>query len=668
MATFEGRKDKAKPLAIDLFAGAGGATLGLRRAGFDVPVAVEIDSEKARTLQRNHPRTKVLGLSGDGDLRSLTGDKILRAGGMSCGDIDLLVACPPCQGFSLLGRRDPEDQRNGLFQEVVRFALDIGPTALIVENVPGVLTLQDGAAVEGLRDSLEAFGYETAIWDLNAADFGVAQSRRRIFTVAADGVSLPDAPSARRGPSPTVWDAIADLPQTARRTRPPTTRELRYSTRPRSAYTKRLRGARTRVANCEVTLHSPEMVSRFASLEWGELDKPTHHRRLWPDKPAPTITAGTRSRTACRPVHPYRNRVLTVREGARLAGFPDWYGFPATISEAWEEIGNCVPPPLAERVFDQVKETALSGRKPLWEGKGKISVPVSRYVHPGPSTWTKRKLRIAVRRLSWKYRDPRHHNKDDPLDELIFIILSGKTTEESYLRTFVALKNRFPKWSDILSSPLGEVERLIASGGLARKKGDQIRRLLLAVVEAQGEADLGYLRSMETRQVEDFLASLPGVGVKSAKCVSMYSLGRRSFPVDTHIRRILTRLGVANISRLDNHSQDCIESAIPPDIRYKLHVNGIALGRDLCLPASPRCAKCPLSELCDFALQRSRADETLHVHELGARLSSAPSSPADAAALARQIRDHTSGSRVISNSPGSWRLREVVQSRPANRS
>src|SRR3990172_6550577 len=254
------------------------------------------------------------------------------------------------------------------------------------------------------------------------------------------------------------------------------------------------------------------MVRRFAALGPGEIDKPTHHRRLRPDKPASTITAGTRSRTACRPIHPYRDRVLTVREGARLAGFPDWYRFPATISAAWEEIGNCVPPPLAEQVFVQLKETATSGRKPLWTVDAPRPVPASRYVQPGPPNWTERRLRIVVRRLSQQYGDPRHHNKDDPLDELIFIILSGKTSEESYLRTFDALKSRFPTWVDLLSSLPNEVE--------------------------------------------DFLVSLPGVGLKSAKCVTMYSLGRRSFPVDTHVRRVLTRLCMVAISRLDDRAQD----------------------------------------------------------------------------------------------------------------
>src|SRR2546426_8048477 len=119
------RRRTRKPIAVDLFAGAGGATLGLRHAGFDVPVAVEIDREKATTLQKNHPETIVLGASGLGDVRSLTGAGILGSGGLAPGEVDLLVACPPCQGFSLLGRRDANDSRNDLFRDIVRITLDL---------------------------------------------------------------------------------------------------------------------------------------------------------------------------------------------------------------------------------------------------------------------------------------------------------------------------------------------------------------------------------------------------------------------------------------------------------------------------------------------------------------------------------------------------------------
>ncbi len=597
----------AKPVAIDLFAGAGGATLGLRHAGFAVPVAVEIDKTKAAYLKLNNPATRVIGTNGEGDIRSLSSATILHAAGLSEVDIDLVVGCPPCQGFSLLGNREPEDERNVLFRDFLRIGLEIGPSVFVFENVPGILSLNGGSALRELKSGLEKADYRTGLWDLNAADYGVPQMRRRLFMIAVEGEDLPVAPSPSPRSRVSTWDAIADMPESARKTRPPSTVEVPYAGPAVSAYARRLRGSRRSVSNCEVTVHSAELKARFAELKSGDADEATWHRRLDPRKPAPTITAGTRTRTACRPVHPFKNRVLTVREAARLTGFPDWYEFPPTISEAWQEIGNSVPPPLAARVFASLKDLALSGRRPVWDRVPSAGVAGSRYVEQGPPTWTERRLRSVVRLLSRTYRNPRHHNKVDPLDELVFIVLSAKTTEASYLKTFDAIKSVFPSWDAALASQPGEIERAIARGGLARKKGAQIRRLLSAISDANGTADLGFLQSLPTDRVEELLASLPGVGKKSAKCVAMYSLGRPSFPVDTHVKRALMRLGIAKISRLDDRAQDHLESAIPPDLRYKLHVNAIALGRELCLPRDPICPACPVSGLCDFARGQARA-------------------------------------------------------------
>ncbi len=518
-----------------------------------------------------------------------------------------MVGCPPCQGFSLLGNRDPSDARNDLWREFVRIGLEIRPSVLVFENVPGILTLNGGSVVQELFSLLADAGYRNARWDLNAAEYGVPQTRRRVFLVATDGTDPPEPPPAARPPKVTVWDSIADLPDTRRRTRPPSTKELPYRRPAETPYAKALRGSRHRVSNCEVTRHSADLKARFRKLRAEGADQATWHRRLHPLKPAPTITAGTRTRTACRPVHPYKDRVLTVREAARLTGFPDWYRFPPTVSEAWQQIGNSVPPPLAARVFAHLKGHAVRGRRPLWESISASGLAGSRYVQQGSSMWTERRLRSLVRTLSRAYRDPKHHNKIDPLDELIFIILSAKTSEANYLKTYETLKLRFPSWDEALESAPGRIEEAIARGGLARKKGGQIRRLLRAIVGINGRADLSFLRNLSTDRAEVLLASLPGVGMKSAKCVTMYSLGRPSFPVDTHVRRVLSRLGVARISRLDDAAHESLESIIPPDLRFRLHVNALALGRDVCTARSPACPRCVANELCDYARSQGAA-------------------------------------------------------------
>ncbi len=213
------------------------------------------------------------------------------------------------------------------------------------------------------------------------------------------------------------------------------------------------------------------------------------------------------------------------------------------------------------------------------------------------------KLHLVSARLSKQYGDPRHHNKSDPLDELIFIILSGKTTESSYLRTYDALKNAFGDWFHILETPRGTVARIISSGGLSEKKEAQIRALLAEVKKRTRTEGLKPLSEMGTGRAEDFLASLPGVGLKTARCVLMYSLERDVFPVDTHVRRVLSRLGFIRFERLSDRVQNSIQEVVPPQIRYKLHVNLVAHGRAVCHARNPICNSCALSDVCKYYAQ-----------------------------------------------------------------
>ena len=206
-------------------------------------------------------------------------------------------------------------------------------------------------------------------------------------------------------------------------------------------------------------------------------------------------------------------------------------------------------------------------------------------------------------RLSEEYGDPRLGNKEDPLDELVFIILSAKTAERSYLRTYDALKKAFPIWFDILDAPDGAVASAIALGGLANKKETQIRALLSAIRDHPGPNGLSLLADLDNAEAEVFLTSLPGVGLKTARCVLMYSLGRGVFPVDTHVRRVLSRLGVISHERLTDGVQNSIQRTVPTDSRYKLHVNLVAHGRAVCTAQNPRCGSCILNDVCEYPLR-----------------------------------------------------------------
>jgi len=345
-----------KPVAVEVFAGAGGAGLGLTWAGFDTRVAVEIDATKAATYSLNHPRTRVLGANGTrGDVREVSGKDLAAIAEIDGTVLDLLVGCPPCQGFSVCGKRDPNDPRNRLYLEFVRLARELRPRAIVFENVPGFVSLHDGAFFRDLKSRLDKIGYKITVWFLRASDLGVPQDRQRVFVVGMRDKAPGTPPPRKRGPKVNVWNSISDLPVARPRERGASSAFLSYRRPPPSVYAAFLRGRNAKVDSCERTRHQPTLVKRFRTIRWWQIDRLTRHRRLHPHRPAATITAGTRDLTSCRPVHPYADRVLTVREAARLASFPDWYRFPPLTAEAWSQIGNAVPPLMAQAVFGRVK-------------------------------------------------------------------------------------------------------------------------------------------------------------------------------------------------------------------------------------------------------------------------------------------------------------------------
>ena len=204
--------------------------------------------------------------------------------------------------------------------------------------------------------------------------------------------------------------------------------------------------------------------------------------------------------------------------------------------------------------------------------------------------------------LKNRYRDFNHYNLKNPLDELLFIICSTKTGEASYRSTYRSLKETFPTHYQIAEAPAEYIARPIVSGGLSNQKAKAIRDLLDIIVAEFGEPSLKSLHKVSDEDAEAFLWSLPGVGKKVARCVLMYSLGRQVFPVDTHCWRIARRLGWVRATQKDKHcaprDMDRLQSKIPPELRYSLHVNMISLGREICTPSSPRCDECPISALC----------------------------------------------------------------------
>jgi endonuclease III len=218
-----------------------------------------------------------------------------------------------------------------------------------------------------------------------------------------------------------------------------------------------------------------------------------------------------------------------------------------------------------------------------------------------------RKNRIDIARicrtLSRAYGDRRHGNPRNPLDDLIYIVLSTRTRGPSFAKTFSALKNIFPSWNMLSRKDRGKLERILVPGGLGRLKTAQVLAIVAELRRRFGTATLAPLRKMTDAEAEALLTSLPGVGPKIAKCVLMYTLNRRVLPVDVHVHRVATRLGYKTKRRPDT-SQDLIESAVPPELRYSFHVNAISLGRSVCLARRPKCEICQISRWCHYNRQR----------------------------------------------------------------
>lgn len=332
-----------KLTAIDLFAGAGGLSLGLTRAGFDVRLAVDSWQLAVDTYSKNFGSpTLCLDVSG------FPGRELLRLAGIGEGSLDLLAGGPPCQGFSVQRIGPDADKRNRLVIEFAQLVKSIVPRVFLMENVSGLLGHRGRALFAEFLGVVHSAGYETLVDTLNALDYGVPQNRRRVVVV---GWRRGDGPFSLPSPQPgrqlSVMDAIGDLP-------PPAPAGSRVSSDPLHVESNLSPVNRRRL----------EMIPPGGGFEDlpAELRVPCHrlgaarigHRgvygRLHPDEPAGTITARFDSFTRGRFGHPSENRNLTLREGARLQSFPDEFIFLGNREEVAAQIGNAVPPQLAEAV------------------------------------------------------------------------------------------------------------------------------------------------------------------------------------------------------------------------------------------------------------------------------------------------------------------------------
>lgn len=348
---------------VDLFAGAGGLSLGLENAGFELVHAVEVDEDARATFATNRDGMNPEELTGD--IRDVKKRKVNTTVGRET--VDLVAGGPPCQGFSEVISPDGSDDRNQLFRNFVEWVDELDPAVALFENVRGMEKTAGGEFLAAVKESFEQMGYDATHRVVQASDFGVPQLRRRLIVIATKQEKNPfDGFELDPVETPGVMDGIGDLPSLG-----PGEERTEYGSPPESVLQQDLRNGSKRLSSHVAANHSDEMVEMISHIPDGgdrtaipENLQPSSgyhnsYSRLRSDEPAVAITSNMSKPSSARCIHPFQNRGLTPREGARLQTFPDTYEFVGGLVSIRRQIGNAVPPYLGEALGYYLKESAL---------------------------------------------------------------------------------------------------------------------------------------------------------------------------------------------------------------------------------------------------------------------------------------------------------------------
>lgn len=387
-----------KPKAIDLFCGCGGISVGLQRAGFDVLAGIDIEKKYLASFKHNFPNAKALNT----DITIVPPEEFMQLVGIAPSDLDLLVGGPPCQGFSKnvpRKNRFLEDPKNLLVKSFLDYCEALQPKMILMENVAEMKNGFEEAYSQEIINRLQEGGYTITTAVLNSADFGVPQRRKRAFFMANRydiQFSLPRPTHTSIGKSDnktielfaqpshiTVWDAIGDLPNVEHGKGIELTP---YATQPQTEYQKLMRGAKTEVRNHIARKLADKQYERLASIGPGQghKDLPEHlqtkggysgaYGRLTKDMIAPTITRWVFHPGSGRWGHPEDIRTLTIREVARIQSFPDDFEFVGSYNDQAGQLGNAVPPLLAQTIVLNMKNQLVAFRKDVSASQDTFSV------------------------------------------------------------------------------------------------------------------------------------------------------------------------------------------------------------------------------------------------------------------------------------------------------
>lgn len=351
---------------IDLFSGCGGSALGFRNEGYQISVAVDIDKVASESFKINFPEAFVFSES----ITELTGKQLLQASGIKSGKEVLIIACPPCQGFSSARRKSERmsDPRNKLIYEFLRIVKEIKPAAFVMENVPGLAKGIGKPLFDDILKDLQKLGYQSVHDIVNSADYGVPQRRKRLLLLGINkkyvNINFPSRANSRveqdgLKPWTSVRSAIFDLPKITAGEKSltdlmHTSAHLSETNLKRVQNTPHDGGSRTSWPD-ELVLECHKNSNGY---------KDVYGRMRW-DEPSPTITGGCVMISKGRYGHPEQDRAISLREAARLQTFPDSFKFVGNFGNIAKQIGNAVPPLLAEMAAKEIKRAVLKNNKEI---------------------------------------------------------------------------------------------------------------------------------------------------------------------------------------------------------------------------------------------------------------------------------------------------------------
>jgi len=341
---------KRKPTVIDLFCGCGGLSSGFIEAGFDVLLGIDNWTDAISTFESTHKNAKGI----VADLFKETPQGISKMTGIK--GVDVLIGGPPCQGFSIAGKRIIDDERNQLYKSFVNFVEFYQPKLFLMENVPNIISMGNGVVKDNIIEDFEDLGYKVVCKVLLASDYGVPQNRKRAFIIGTNNNRFFEFPRPTTKKPISTKDAISDLSEKS------IPEGSKYQNDPKSEYQKLMRKNSIGIYNHAITNHS-EQTKRIISLvpDGGNFkDLPEDLRgirnvniawtRLNSNKPSFTIDTGHRHH-----FHYKYNRVPTVRESARIQSFPDDIVFLGSKTSQYKQVGNAVPPVLAKVLASEIK-------------------------------------------------------------------------------------------------------------------------------------------------------------------------------------------------------------------------------------------------------------------------------------------------------------------------